>query len=208
MNININTNNLKYALNTSANKNHAALKPMRTSFSLSKLSEFINMYTTTRKEAFPTLKNILYFIETICSNKRLRILENDKGEIIAGYTYKLRKNKLEEKSLYIDGLARNRNNPVSKSVMTNVYNDIKKFAEKKKRKEITLFVYVKERRLRDNYQKLGFEIDHKCNLEKVYLLRVRLENFLNNGYFKLREYKEARGLNNIIQNFPFKNPNV
>lgn len=208
MKININTNNLKYALNTSANKNHAALKPMRTTFSLNKLYDFFDIYSRSRKEVFPKLKTIIYSVDTVFTNTHLRVLENKDGNIIAGYTYKYRKNKLEEKSLYIDGLARNTDNPISKTIMTQVYNDIKNLAIRKKIKEITLFVHAGERRLRDNYHNLGFETDHKCRIEKAYLLRVRVEKFLNNEYFKTRKYKEALGLNNIIQNFPFKNSGV
>ena len=129
----------------------------------------------------------------------MRIINDSNNEIIAGYAYKLRKNSKGEKSIYIDGIARKISDNNSKKVMTDMYEDIKSTAKKHNAQEITLFSYATDRNLRHNYRRLGFKIDEKCIVEKLYLMRVRTKNFLNNTYFKLRKYKEALGVDSILR---------
>ena len=160
------------------------------------------MYEKERKESFRIFRIIENFISTTLQNFRLRVIENPKQEIIAGYTSKLRKNKLEEKSLFVECIARKRNqeNKIdTKNQMTYLYEDIKKTAKKKKAQEITLFVHADETNLRHNYENLGFKIDKKCKVEKMYLMRARVKDFLNTQYFKTRKYKAAAGVDSILR---------
>ena len=175
---------------------------MKSSLSLKKLYRFFEMYGRGRNEKALHLRTVQNSVSAVTRGCGLRIIEDEKGNILAGYTYKIRKNKLEEKSMYIDGLARNLSDDkkdITKDLMTQVYEDIKKTALKKKAKEVTLFVYAGENGLKKNYQRLGFYEDAKCNINKVYLMRVRLQDFLNNLYFKCRKYKEALNIKSMIQ---------
>lgn len=115
-----------------------------------------------------------------CSNCRLKLMKDNNGNILAGYTYKLRKNRLGEKSMYIDSLARSKSKNLdvkSKELMPKIYQDIKNTALAKKVKELTLFVYAGDNKLRKKYESLGFAEDIKVYVQKLYLLRVRIENF-------------------------------
>lgn len=174
---------------------------IKSSHSVKKFFNFFQIYGKGRKELFLNLRAIVDTCSSISNGCGLRIAEDSKGNILAGYTYKIRKNRLEERSMYIDGLARNLSDSkkdVSKNLMTEIYEDMKKTAIKKKVKEITLFVHAGEDGLKSNYKKLGFKEDHRCNIEKVYLMRVRLEDFLNNTYFKCRKFKELMNLKSFI----------
>lgn len=114
------------------------------------------------------------------SNCKLRLIKDEKGNILAGYTYYFRKNKLGEKSMYIDSLARSKSSelgPKSKTLMPKIYEDVKNTALAKKVKELTLFVYAGDNKLRRKYESLGFAEDTKVFVQKLYLLRVRIENF-------------------------------
>lgn len=175
---------------------------IRSSLSVKKLFNFFQMYGKGRNEKVLNLRAFVDSFSAISNGCGLRIAEDKQGNILAGYTYKIRKNRLEERSMYIDGLARNldeNKKNISKNLMTEIYEDIKKTAIKKKVKEITLFVYAGENGLKRNYQRLGFKEDHRCNIEKVYLMRVRLEDFLNNTYFKCRKFKELINIKSFIQ---------
>lgn len=172
----------------------------KTSFSVNKLGKFFYTYGKGRNNRFPVLEAAFDSVSAILNNERLRIFEDSNGKIIAGYAYKLRKNKLGDRSMYIDGLARDLENKSSKEIMTYVYDDIKKTAIKVKAKEITLFVYASDPRLKQNYSRLGFSEDKKCYVEKLYLMRVKTKDFLNNAYFKLRKLKELSGIKSVLQN--------
>ncbi|HIS37284.1 TPA: hypothetical protein IAC10_11780 [Candidatus Scatousia excrementigallinarum] len=175
---------------------------MKSSLSIKKLYKFFEMYGRGRNEKALHLRTFQDSLSAVTRGCGLRVMEDAEGNLLAGYTYKMRKNKLEEKSMYIDGLARNLSEDkkeITKGIMTSVYEDIKQLAQKKKAREITLFVYAGERGLKKNYQRLGFYEDPKCNINKVYLMRVRTKDFINNLYFKCRKYKEALNIKSIIQ---------
>ena len=187
----MNITNLKYI----PPKNNAY--KIRTTYSPKKLYDMMKMYTENRNEKHKYLNILDYMLSTMLRGCGLRVIETPKGEMLAAYTYKMRKNRLEEKSMFIDGIARNfstEKNQISKNLMSRLYEDIKKTAQKKKAKEITLFVYAKEKGLRKNYEKLGFKEDLKFYMYRVCLMRVRTENFLNNLHFKYRKYKETINL--------------
>lgn len=170
--------------------------------SLIDFSKFFLMYERGRKVKSPFSSMIVDAMYAIFTNCRLKIFKNKKGDMLAGYSYMLRKNSKGEKSLYLDGLSRNLDNKNSKHVMTNVYEDIKSVAQKNNVKEITLFNYAKDKNLRHNYGRLGFTVDEKCFVEKLYLMRVRTEEFLKNKYFQIRKYKEALGVDSILRKQP------
>lgn len=177
-------------------------QPIRSSLSVKKFFKFFQVYRKGRNDRFLNLIAIVDTCSSMSNGCGLRIAEDSKGNILAGYTYKIRKNRLEERSMYIDGLARNLSddkNEISKNLMTKIYEDIKKTAIKKRVKEITLFVHAGDDGLKRNYKRLGFKEDHRCNIEKVYLMRVRLEDFLNNAYFKCRKFKELINIKSFIQ---------
>lgn len=140
------------------------------------------MYERGRKVKSPFSSMIVDAMYAIFTNCRLKIFKNKKGDMLAGYSYMLRKN--------------------SKHVMTNVYEDIKSVAQKNNVKEITLFNYAKDKNLRHNYGRLGFTVDEKCFVEKLYLMRVRTEEFLKNKYFQIRKYKEALAVDSILRKQP------
>lgn len=177
---------------------------MKSSLSPVKLFKFFEIYGRGRDENLLYLRTLQDSFSAMSRGCGLRIIEDENGNLLAGYTYKMRKNKLDEKSMYIDGLARNLSEDkkeITKNLMTGVYEDIKKTAQKKKAKEVTLFVYAGENGLKKNYESLGFKEDAKCNIQKVYLMRVRVQDFLDNLYFKCRKYKETAGINSLLSNF-------
>lgn len=147
--------------------------------------------------------SILYdVLDSVFNFRSLKVVKNEKGDVLAGFTYKLRKNKMDERSVYVDSIARNQKaefNDYTKTLMTSVYSEIKKTAAVKKAKEITLFVYSGEKHLRQNYERLGFKIDNKCDVKKVYLMRTPIDKFLNNKYFKCRMLKEALGVDSMLR---------
>ena len=53
-----------------------------------------------------------------------------------------------------------------------------------------------------SYGRLGFTVDEKCFVEKLYLMRVRTEEFLKNKYFQIRKYKEVLGVDSILRKQP------
>lgn len=195
-------NGLKYCPTIPSSNGKVGKAILKTTFSPKKLIEFFDIYGKERKEKFHYVKVFENFLSTVLLNFRLRAIDTKEQSILAGYTFKIRENKLEEKSMFVECLARKRNDDkkeVTKKLMTKIYEDIKKTAVRKKAEEITLFVYADESRLRHNYEKLGFKIDNKCKVEKMYLLRVRVSDFINNLYFKTRKYKESLGLDSILR---------
>lgn len=148
----------------------------------------MKLYSKERQESFPNLFAIFNGLDSFLSRCGLRIIKDKNNKILIAYTYKLRKNKLEQKSIFIDALVRDRNKR-TKCLMTSIYNDMKNIAKKKKAEEVTLFSKVLEKNLRSKYEKLGFKIDHKANIPHGYIMRVQLKDFLNSKWYKLEQYK-------------------
>lgn len=200
MNLKCNFNGLRYIppskVGGGAASNSCIAKTSRSFF---KMCKFFDIYETGREASCPILYLFDDAVSAFFRKCKVRYFENDKGKMLAGYSYKMRKNHLGEKSMYIDGLARDLTDNTSKKIMPKVYEDIKKTAVEKEAKEITLFTYASDKYLRQNYEKLGFKVDEKCNAEKLYLMRVSTEKFINNIYFKVRKYKEALGLDSILK---------
>ena len=162
-----------------------------------RMGQFFDLYLKGRKE-IPNLWYIILHVDYAYENlHKLRFLKDNK--ILAGYTYKLRHNRLGERSLYIDGLAKDLKNPKSKNIMPKIYSDIKNTALKHKAKEITLFVYAQDKHLKNKYESLGFKQDTRTKIEDLDLMRVRTDDFLNNKYFKTLQYKSVTGIKSILQ---------
>lgn len=200
MNLKCNLNGLRYIppskVGGGASSNSCIAKTSRSFF---KLCNFFDIYETGRESSYPILFMLDDAVSAFFRKCKVRYFENDKGKMLAGYSYKLRKNRFGEKSMYIDGLARDLIDNTSKKIMPKVYEDIKKTAIKEEAKEITLFSYASDKYLRHNYEKLGFKTDERCIVEKLYLMRVRVEDFINNKYYQIRKYKEAVGLDSILR---------
>lgn len=143
------------------------------------LYRMMKMYSKERNESFPIIRAILNSLDVMLANYKLRLAKGNDGEIIAAYTYTIRRNRRDEKSMHIDALVRNRNNLYSKEVMPDIYNDMKQVANKKNAEELTLFNYTLDSKLRANYSKLGFKIDESVNIPKAYVMRVKTKNFIN-----------------------------
>lgn len=163
------------------------------------MMKFFDVYISSRNENFSWLRNFQYTLHSIMSNCRVKTFKDANGNFLAGYTYKMGKNFLGKPNMYIDGLARDVNNKNSKEIMTDIYTDIKNTAIKNKADELSLLVFAKEKRLRKNYESLGFKIDNLFNIEQVYLMRVKIDEFLNTTFFKTKRYKEAAGVDFIIR---------
>lgn len=161
--------------NFTVTQHRPIIKSTRNPLELYKMME---MYTTERKERFPYLKIFLNCIDSMVFNCKMRIIKDEFGNLLAGYTYRLRKNRLGQKSLYIDALVRNRQNNASKEVMNSVYQDMKNIAESKKAEELTLFSVAKEKDLRKNYEKLGFKKDESVDITGAYVMRAKIWEFL------------------------------
>lgn len=200
MNLKCNLNGLRYIppskLGEGACFNSCIAKTSRSFF---KMCKFFDIYETGRESSYPILFMLDDAVSAFFRKCKVRYFENDKGKMLAGYSYKLRKNHLGEKSMYIDGLARDFKDCSSKKIMSKVYEDIKQTAKDKEVKEITLFSYASDKYLRHNYEKLGFKTDERCIVDKLYLMRVRVEDFINNKCFQIRKYKEAVGLDSILR---------
>ncbi len=151
---------------------------IKSSRNLFEIYRMMKLYSIERGDRFPTYEAIMNSLNSILSNCKIRFIKNEAGKILAAYTYRLRKNKLEEKSLFIDALVRNRQNAESKTLMPKIYQDIKKLAEKKQAKELTLYSVSKDKALRANYEKLGFKKDEKVWITGGYIMRVRTTDFL------------------------------
>ena len=61
------------------------------------LYKMMKMYTTERKERFPYLKAFFNCIDSMAFNCKMRVIKDEFGNLLAGYTYRLRKNRLEQK---------------------------------------------------------------------------------------------------------------
>lgn len=143
------------------------------------LFKMMKMYSKERNEHFPNIQAVLNSLNSILTNCRMRIVKDKSGNLLVAYTYKLRKNRLDEKSMYIDALVRNRSNEQSKTLMKEVYKDMKNIALNKHAEELTLYSVAKESALRSNYEKLGFKKDETVWIKGGYIMRVRINNFLN-----------------------------
>ena len=143
-----------------------------------KLYKMMKMYSKERKEHFPRIQAILNSLDTMFSLCRMRVAKDSLGNILAAYTYRFRKNRLGEKSMYIDALVRNFDKQESKNVMPQLYEDMKNIALKKKVKELSLFSAIKDKSLREKYRKLGFVEDHKTFIFGGYFMKTNTENFL------------------------------
>lgn len=184
MNLKCNLNGLQYIppskVGSGASSNSCIAKSSR---SFLKMCKFFDIYEIGREASYPILFLFDDAVSAFFRKCKVRYFENNKGKMLAGYTYKLRKNHLGEKSMYIDGLARDLTDNTSKKIMPKVYEDIKQTAKDKEVKEITLFSYASDKYLRYNYEKLGFKTDERCIVDKLYLMRVRVEDFINNKCF-------------------------
>lgn len=171
---------------------------IKSSYSPNAYFKHYDLYLKGRKDFFHIINAFSYTLGTLIDLVGLRIIKAN-NKMIAGYTYKLRKNKFKERSLYVDSLARDFLNPKSKPAMLELYQDIKTKAIKKKAKEITLFVYFKDKNLKKRYEQLGFKQDLTFYNRLIDLMRVRTENFINNSYFKTLKYKQLTGVKSILQ---------
>lgn len=144
------------------------------------LFKMMKMYSKERKEKLPFFQAVINSLDSMLNNCKMRIIKDELGNLVAAYTYRLRKNRLSQKSMYIDALVRNRNNKQSKEIMDNVYQDMKNIAKNRKVEELTLFSKATEKDLRKKYEKLGFRKDEKVDVTGAYLMRVKLEEFLSN----------------------------
>lgn len=197
MHINERSLGLRYAPQLARQKNFA----VKQNYSPLTLYNFFRLYSNTRHERWRLINPLSYMIDCISRFYKLRVVKDENGKILAGYTYKFRKNRLDEKSMFIDALARNKsqkNNSKTKNLMPQIYDDIKKMALKHKAEEITLFVKANDRKVRKNYEKLGFKIDETCDIERAYVMRTRVKNFLETAYFKARKLKSSLGIDHLI----------
>ena len=149
-----------------------------------KLFQVMKIYTKERRERFVFYHTILNCLNIILTNCKLRIIEDKSKDLIAGYTYKIRKNRRWEKSMYLDTIVRNFENPISKNYMQMVYEDIKKIAQTKKAEEITLFSKSNDEKLQKKYEKLGFQKDAKSFVYGGHIMRAEIKSFLNNNVSK------------------------
>ena len=88
--------------------------------------------------------------------------------------------------------------------MIDIYDDMKKLAIKNNAKEITLFVFARDTKLRKNYESLGFVLDEKSEIPRAYVMRARVDKFLNNVYYKFRKYKALLNISSIFDDPAFK----
>lgn len=156
------------------------------------------LYSKERNADLVNFRAFIYSADSLLVRRGLRVIKDEDGSILAGYTYKLRKNKLEQKSIYIEGLARNKSKN-TKSFMHQIYSDMKNIAIKKNAEELTCFSMTTDHALRAKYEKLGFRIDHRVDIVQAYLMRTPVNNFLNSAWFKLEQYKGVLGINNLLQ---------
>lgn len=151
------------------------IKSTRNPISLYKM---MKIYSQERKEIFPYFQAILNSIDTMLNNCKMRLIKDEFGNIIAAYTYRLRKNRLGQKSMYIDALVRNFKKHESKNSMNHIYKDMKDIAQKKKAEEMTLFSGINDTALRSKYESLGFNKDEKTFIYGGYFMRVKTKDFL------------------------------
>lgn len=161
-------------IKTSSNKVYQ-LKSTRNPIDLYKM---MKMYSKQRKELFPLFRAVVNSLDSMFNNCSMRVIKDDIGNLLAAYTYRFRKNRLEQKSLYIDALVRNFDNLDSKNLIDDVYTDMKNIAHNRNAQELTLFSKADERALRGKYEKLGFIKDEKSNVFGGYIMRVKTEEFL------------------------------
>lgn len=160
--------------------------------------KLMKMYSVERQENFPNISAFIYSVDSMLSGCSLRAVKDESGNLLAAYTYRLRKNKLEQKSLYIDALVRDRSKN-TKPLMHRIYSDMKNTAQNKKAEELTCFSVSKDKALRAKYEKLGFRIDPKVDILHAYLMRSPIKNFLNSKWFKNEQYKGFLGLDSILR---------
>ena len=181
--------------------NYKKSQALNKTFSPVKLYKFYNLYSSERHETFRFINPIIYSLDSIFNNCRYRYIRDETGNLLAGYVYKFRKNLKDEKSLFIDALARNkklRSDKLTRNLMIEIYDDIKNLAIKNDAKEITLFVFARDTKLRKNYESLGFILDEKSEIPRAYVMRARVDKFLNNAYYKFRKYKALLNISSIF----------
>lgn len=145
-----------------------------------KLFQMMKLYSNERKDRFINLEALLNSFNSIFTRCKLRFIKDELGNLIAAYTYKLRKNRLNQKSMYIDVLVRDRENLCSKEIMPYIYQDIKQIAKSNNAEELTLFSLANDTALRSNYEQLGFKKDERVWVTGGYVMRVRTNDFLKN----------------------------
>ncbi len=158
----------------------------------------MKMYSVERKEKFPNISAFIYSLDSILSGCGLRAVKDECGNLLTAYTYRLRKNKLEQKSMYIDALARDRSKN-TKPIMHQIYSDMKSIAIKKNAEELTCLSAAKDKALRAKYEKLGFKIDPKVDILKGYIMRSPVKNFLNSKWFQNEQYKGFFEIDSILR---------
>lgn len=160
--------------------------------------KMMKMYSIERKNKHPNLFAIFNGLDSFLSGCGLRTIKDESGNLLAAYTYKFRKNKLEQKSMFIDALARERSKN-TKPLMHRIYSDMKNLAQKKKAEELTCYSVALDRGLRAKYEKLGFKIDSKVDIPKGYIMRSPITRFLNSKWFKTEQYKNLLGIDSILR---------
>lgn len=193
--------NFKYVSAITSNEVQKCYK-IEESSSPIKIYKFLSLYIKSRKERPAFLKNILYTINSSFRLLKLRMIKDESNNLLVGYTYKIQKNKCDEKSMFVDAFARNlddKKRKISKSLSNTIYLDMKAVALKNKVKEFSLYVTSKDVNLRHNYEKLGLKIDNNVYIEKFYLMKTRIEKFLNTQQFKLKKYNELTGKEYSVQ---------
>lgn len=172
--------------------------PIKNSRNPADYFKLMKMYSVERQEKFPNISAFIYSLDSILSGCGLRAVKDESGHLLAAYTYRLRKNKLEQKSLYIDALVRDRSKN-TQPLMHRIYSDMKNTAQNKKAEELTCFSVSKDKALRAKYEKLGFRIDPKVDILHAYLMRSPIKNFLNSKWFQNEQYKGFLGLDSILR---------
>lgn len=142
------------------------------------LYKMMKMYSCERKEIFPWIQAISNSLDTIFKNCKMRIIKDEKGNILASYTYKIRTNRRDKKSMFIDAFVRNRKNPESKELTKELYKDMKNIAIKKNAEELTLYSCVEDYALRRKYESLGFKNDDRVFIEDAFLMRAKTDEFM------------------------------
>lgn len=143
------------------------------------LYKMMKLYSFERKEKYPVLEALLNSLNSILTNCKMRLIKDKTGNLLAAYTFKLRKNRLGKESVYIDALVRNRTEKKSKSLMPYIYQDMKNIALENKAKELTLYSPTSDKALQKNYEKLGFKKDERTWITGGYIMRVNINDFLS-----------------------------
>ena len=145
-----------------------------------KLFKAMNLYSIERKEKNPLLRALMNSLNVILSNSKFKYIKDLSGNILAAYTYKCRETHSGKKSFYIDTLVRNRAMCHSKFAIIKLYNDMSQTVKEKALDELALFSPLKDKKLKENYYKLGFKNDEKTFVHGGFILRAKPQDFKPN----------------------------